>query len=203
MKQSEGLMKEPKTARGKETVLKILNAAEKLFSERGYHNTKITDIVQEAEVAPGTFYIYFPNKKNIFSYLMHELGHNLRHEIAENRKACTSRLELERIGFKTFFRFVEAHKGLFRIVWDAQFVDEEAFQDYYESFARKYIEGIKLAQKKGEMKKLDPESLTYALIGISNFIALKWIIFEKKPVPDSCIDAIMELIESGAFQAAE
>ena len=54
----------PKTAKGLETLERIRKAAEMLFSEKGYYNTSVTDITTEASVAPGTFYIYFPDKKS-------------------------------------------------------------------------------------------------------------------------------------------
>lgn len=40
----------------------ILHAALKLFAERGYEQTTINDIAQEAEVAPRTVTGYFPSK---------------------------------------------------------------------------------------------------------------------------------------------
>jgi hypothetical protein len=36
-------------------------------------------------------------------------------------------------------------------------------------------------------------------MGISNFIGLKWIIFDDKEVPDEVIDQIMKFIKSGIF----
>ncbi|MBX0312473.1 MAG: TetR/AcrR family transcriptional regulator, partial [Sulfurihydrogenibium sp.] len=38
---------------------KIIVAAKELFSTKGYHETKVSDIVEKAGVAQGTFYLYF------------------------------------------------------------------------------------------------------------------------------------------------
>lgn len=43
----------------------ILEVALKLFATRGYHKTKVSDIVQAAGVAQGTFYWYFKSKEAI------------------------------------------------------------------------------------------------------------------------------------------
>ncbi|MBI9105660.1 MAG: TetR/AcrR family transcriptional regulator [Spirochaetales bacterium] len=197
------LINKPKTARGKKTLARILKAAEDLFSQKGFYNTKITEIVESANVASGTFYIYFPDKKSIFRYLMEELNHALRKEIVEATVDCKNRKEEEKVGFETFFSFVNKHNGLFRIVWDAQFVIEEAFMEYYENFAQHYLVGIKKAQKSGEVKDYDPTTLVYCLMGITNFIALKWIIFEKKPVPQKVLEDVMKIISEGAFNLPE
>ncbi len=42
---------------------KILDAALKLFAERGYHNTSISQLTQEAGVSKGLLYNYFDSKK--------------------------------------------------------------------------------------------------------------------------------------------
>ena len=39
------------------------------------------------------------------------------------------------MGLKTFLSFASKHIGLFKIVWQAQFVDMDAFKNYCESFA--------------------------------------------------------------------
>ena len=41
----------------------ILDAALKLFSEKGYHNVSIHEIAKEAEFGIGTLYKFFANKR--------------------------------------------------------------------------------------------------------------------------------------------
>jgi AcrR family transcriptional regulator len=189
----------PKTAKGQETLEKICRAAEQLFAEKGYYNTTVVDITTAASVAPGTFYIYFEDKISVFRYLLENLGHTLRKEIEIASADCKTRYEQEYTGFKTFFDFVNKHRGLYKIIWEAQFVDNDLFRDYYEKFAERYILKLKAAQNSGEMAPIDPRILAYSLIGISNFIGLKWIIFDGKPVPDEVIREIMNFIRRGAF----
>ena len=49
---------------------KILNSAIALMAKKGYHNTTVSDIVKNAGVAQGTFYLYFDSKKELFIKLM-------------------------------------------------------------------------------------------------------------------------------------
>jgi AcrR family transcriptional regulator len=48
----------------------ILEYAKRLFSRKGYYNTQISDIVDEAKIARGTVYQYFDNKDDIFITLI-------------------------------------------------------------------------------------------------------------------------------------
>ena len=51
----------------------ILAAARKVFKEKGYDGTTIADIVKEAGVAQGTFYLYFSSKRDAFLALSQQL----------------------------------------------------------------------------------------------------------------------------------
>ncbi len=48
----------------------ILDAALGLFARQGYHATAVSDIVQAADVARGTFYLYFASKRTVLDELM-------------------------------------------------------------------------------------------------------------------------------------
>jgi AcrR family transcriptional regulator len=50
----------------------VLRHAKKLFARKGYHRTNISDIVAQAKIARGTFYLYFQNKKELFEELLNE-----------------------------------------------------------------------------------------------------------------------------------
>jgi AcrR family transcriptional regulator len=51
----------------------LLAAARRVFAERGYHDAKVGDIAAKASVAKGTLYLYFPDKRSIFSELIDTL----------------------------------------------------------------------------------------------------------------------------------
>ncbi len=50
----------------KDTRTQLLNAAIDMFHEKGFQKTRVSDIVAAAQVAQGTFYLYFKSKDEIF-----------------------------------------------------------------------------------------------------------------------------------------
>ena len=50
----------------------LLNTAYHLFTEKGFQKTSISDIVNEAGVAKGTFYLYFKDKLDIRNKLINK-----------------------------------------------------------------------------------------------------------------------------------
>jgi AcrR family transcriptional regulator len=51
----------------------ILDTAAKVFAKRGYYNTKVRDILEEAGISTGSFYFYFNNKEEVFEILYDEM----------------------------------------------------------------------------------------------------------------------------------
>jgi len=47
----------------------IIVAAKRVFSSKGFNKTTMEDIAKEAELSPGTLYLYFKNKDELFSSL--------------------------------------------------------------------------------------------------------------------------------------
>lgn len=64
----------------------LLEAAEKLFREKGYANTVVSDIVKESGVAQGTFYVYFKSKEDIFLAILEEIREGIINEIESVQK---------------------------------------------------------------------------------------------------------------------
>jgi AcrR family transcriptional regulator len=56
---------EGRTPKGEETRRALLDAAARLFAERGYHETSVPGIVRAAGVGHGTFYEYFGSRRDI------------------------------------------------------------------------------------------------------------------------------------------
>ena len=50
----------------------ILDAARKLFAERGYFNCKVSDIAKEANMSQGNVYWYFSSKEDVLKAVLSE-----------------------------------------------------------------------------------------------------------------------------------
>ncbi|MCL2216782.1 MAG: TetR/AcrR family transcriptional regulator [Defluviitaleaceae bacterium] len=195
-------VKLPKTKRGELTLKKICDAAEHLFSQNGFYETEINDITARAQVATGTFYTYFPDKSSVFLYLMDDLGRKLRHALRQAKKetAFDSMIEQERISIRVFFSFVREHFGLFKIIWQSQFVDAESFKNYYERFSAGYVREIKKAQQNGEIRDFDPALISYVLMGAHSFVTLKCFVFDKTEPDEATIDQLVEFFARGMLK---
>ena len=188
----------PLTPKGEATRKRLLVASEEVFGEVGFDQASVSEITRRGGVAQGTFYLYFPSKRAVFSEVVRSIGRDVRHVIQEAVAGLDDRLEIERKGFETFFAYVRKHPDIYRIVRQAEFVDRDAFRDYYESFADGYVKGLKHAARKGEFRDLDPEVVAWCLMGMGDLLGIRWILLrDEGKVPDRVLDTMIELIGNG------
>ena len=189
---------EPVTGRGRETKQRIIQAAEAVFGETGYYEASVTRIVQAAGIAQGTFYLYFPSKKDALVAVVEYLAAELRQEIHTATDRFERREDVEREGFRAFWRFVAKHPLSYRIVRQTEFVDPDVFRHYYQGLAKGYRRGLRRAIDTGEFTPADVEALSYALMGIGDFIGMRYILFpEGGSVPDEVFQDIIHFVFYG------
>lgn len=194
----------PLTKRGEATRLRLLEAAEVVFAEQGYHEASIVKITERAGIGLGTFYLYFDSKKSIFEALVIDLNRRVRHSMSEAMAGASSRLDAERAGFAGFFRFTAEHPALYRVVREAEFVSPEVLRLHYTRIVDGYESGLRAAQHAGDVDPaLDPAVTAWALMGMGELIGMRFLLWErdaggKAPTELSpeIFDAMMRFIDN-------
>ena len=187
---------EPPTRRGRQTRARLIRAAETVFGDVGYYDTRVSEITREAGVALGTFYLYFPSKEVLFRALVASLNHDLRRTLREGTETLPTRAAAEAEGLRLFFRFMLRHRKLYRIVKEAASVDPALYREYVARIAQGYRDGLARAMETGEVKQADPELFAYALMGIAETVATRYVIWEDG-MTEGKFDQLMELILHG------
>lgn len=185
----------PLTARGQETRARLLTAAEKVFGEKSYFRVSIADITREAGVGQGTFYLYFPSKEAAFRELVEDRGHELRAYTRQATEGAPDRIAAEQAGFAAFFAYIAQHIGLYRIVRQAEFVDPELFRRFYGALAQGYSTALAAAMQRGEIATTDPELLAYCLMGMGDFVGMRWVVWSGESIPPEVFRQAMRVIE--------
>ena len=175
-----GVDGKPLSSRGAATRGRLIEAAESVFAEFGYHDASIVKITEAAGVGQGTFYLYFASKKVIFDELVLDLNHRVRQAMTEAAEGGTTRAESELRGFAAFFRFTAEHPALYRVIRQAEFVSPEILHLHYEKLTDGYVNGLRQAMARGEIAQGDPEVLAWALMGIGELVGMRWILWAER-----------------------
>lgn len=193
----------PKRKDGQKTFDRIVETARKLFSKNGYQATSINEIIEKSHIATGTFYLYFDDKFALYSYLLNQYRKNIRKAISEGIKDAHTRYEKERLGIRAFLKFAWQDPLAYRIIWESMFADKALFKEYYQTFSHDYVRQLKSAVEHGELRDdLDLETLSYVLMGISNFVGLQ-VLFRETLTDkdlDFITDQVMRILKDGMFK---
>jgi AcrR family transcriptional regulator len=185
----------PLSRKGLDTRRRLLDAAEAVFGELGYHEASVVKVADAAGVATGTFYLYFDSKRAIFVELMTDLNRRIRHAMSEGAAEGTSRPEAEVLGFQAFFRFTAEHPALYRIIRQAEFVAPEMLRYHYDRVAAGYVTALESAMGSGEIGTIDAEVTAWALMGLGELVGMRWILWgDGEPMPERVTDELARII---------
>ena len=78
----------------------IIVAAKRVFSEKGFNKATMEDIAHEAELSPGTLYLYFKNKDELYASLSLRILHYLLIRLEHLNSDANSDIEARISGLK-------------------------------------------------------------------------------------------------------
>jgi len=192
--------KAPRTARGERTLRKILEAAREEFGQRGFAESSIVAITQRAGVALGTFYTYFDSKEAVFQALVQDMSAQVRDHVAPVLKDSTDALDGERRALESFLWFARAHRDVYRIIDEAEFVDAAAYREHYETTATRIAARLIAGRDAGEISPdysdEELEVLAWALMGANVFLGLRFAVWSSTD-PKMVADATAKLLRKG------
>jgi len=174
--------KKPEEVRKKE----ILDAALQCFSSKGYHETRIDDIVMESGLTKEAIYWYFKGKRELFIALIEQ-------HLQEGRALWKRLLEESELGpdllITAGLLYLKRHlEDRSLSPFCAEFVAEsyrdERIREKIDELSKEWRKLVKEAFDRaileGKVKNIDSESLSSALIAIIEGLMNQYWISERK-----------------------
>ncbi len=93
----------------------LLAAARRVFAARGFRGTTMADVAEEAGIALGTIYLYFPSKEEVFAALTQQLR-DLITEAMSGTDGATTLEDVVHLGVSNVFQVCAANRDLVRLV---------------------------------------------------------------------------------------
>jgi len=151
----------------------IIDSAEELFFTKGYRATSMDQIAQKAEVAKGTLYLYFNNKKELYYAVGNRAMDCLKEMFIEESRTVSDGLERLTAYAKAFLKFRVKYPDYYDFIIDYQSEryklnkqGKEIITTYADSaqLFKMIINSIKEGQADGSIKiNLEPELLASVL----------------------------------------
>lgn len=174
----------------------IIKKAIEVFSQKGYHQTKIMDITSSLKISTGTFYLYYQNKRDLFIEVIDSVFRNIVGEAAVAIKGETDLIERLKIRGRVFYKNYTKYSEILNQL-RAELASEEKWpaekiKKIYHGLTQPVLREIESAIKEGIIREIDPDLLAYALTGLIEIMSLR-ISLDHKYDLEKIMDFIADL----------
>ncbi|MEZ4863029.1 MAG: TetR/AcrR family transcriptional regulator [Caldilineaceae bacterium] len=187
------------------TISRIMDAALNVFARKGYHDTRMDEIVSESQTSKGSIYFYFPNKEQLFLALVDQFSNLLERRINEaihehDRGMAKVQAALEAC-LATFGRYRRQAKVLLVQASGLGNTFEQKRLAVNERFANLIATYLQEAVDVGEIAPLDTEVVAHAWMGAIYNVVIRWV-YTGELGPERIVQALVPmLLQSVGYQA--
>jgi AcrR family transcriptional regulator len=175
---------------------RIMDAALNIFSRKGYHDTRMDEIVEEASTSKGAIYFHFPNKEKLFLALVDQFADLLERRVQE---AIGARTGMDRVQaalvavLETFGKYRRPAKILLVQAVGLGNVFEKKRLEVTDRFAA-LIEGyLQQAIAAGDIPPVDAHIVSHAWMGAIYNVVIQWV-YTGEPSQERILGALLPLL---------
>lgn len=184
----------------------ILDKAEKIFSRKGFHNVKMSEIANESGFSVGSLYQFFKGKENLYATMITEKLDLMYSQVRNATDSAGSVIEkIDALIYSTLV-FAQENPEFCRLFVRGESaalseamtrLRQQLIDGYFEhiTFIENLLkEGIEI----GLLKKLPSRDMAQALFNLIRTSLIEWMLDSTKESPCSKKDFIMEIFLNGA-----
>ncbi len=158
---------------------RIMRAASRLFSGKGYYHTTQEDIIDLAGVSLGEFHQYYSGKEDLLLDLAEEGVRVFRKRVSEEIAAVPDMLERIRIAIPVAFQVIVENHEIYTLYLEDSVLSDTPYERKLSQIMTIITNDLKVTlsrgMKEGSIRKLHPDIVAYAIIGQLVRLANYWM----------------------------
>jgi AcrR family transcriptional regulator len=181
----------------------MLDAAVRVFSQRGFHAASMDDVAEQAGVSKPMVYAYLGTKEELFVACLHREGTRLMEAVARIVEPDLPVDEQLWRGLRAFFTFVGAHRDGWSVLY-RQARSQQPFAAEAAAMRRRMVEvvaGLLERAIESAGQRVPPAddltSTAYALVGVAESLA-DWVVEHAEEDPEVTATRMMNFVWLGA-----
>ena len=180
----------------------ILQAAERVFARKGFHDATISDVAREAKVSEATIYEYFLSKEELLFLIPGATARRGKENLEFVLRFIRSAADRIRAFIYDHLNFYQNHPDYASVSMlilkpNRKFLETEAYQDVQE-LARVLLQIIREGIARGEFRSdLDPYLTRSAVLGTIEHEVTRQVLLGKPENLVALTDPLTELIVGG------
>ncbi len=195
-------MEKKKKKRGGNKIPVIIDAALKVFGEKGYYNATISEIARQAKVSEATIYEYFGSKEDLLFAIPEEItsrGVEFLEAILPFVRGAENRLRAVIYGYYALYKDNPDYSALvlLDLKHNRKFMNTEGYHMVRRA-AGLLMGIIQEGIEKGEFRDdLDPHLVRSMVLGTIEHIFFRWHLLERKEELPDFVDPLMDVLIRG------
>lgn len=158
---------------------RILRAALRTFSRKGYHDTRMDDVAHEAKFSKGALYLYFPSKEALLSALLDRASRILLDKLDHAlQRPLSSRQNRFALALREGLHTIERHRRLAGLLVKTVHLgppfDDKLFT-LHEAIAERISREIEAAIQEGDLPALDTRTVAHMWVGALYGVIYTWL----------------------------
>lgn len=164
----------------------IINAAIKVFADKGFYTANVADVAKEAGVADGTIYLYFKNKDDLLISLFETKMEEILLRFSSLLDSTRNAEEKLRQFIHLYFQMIEEDQNLAEVFQVELRQSDKFLKDYHN---QKFIDFLNLigdilhqGQSDGQFKTdINIHTMKLIIFGALDELARQWILTKVPP----------------------
>ncbi len=164
----------------------IINAAIKVFADKGFYTANVADVAKEAGVADGTIYLYFKNKDDLLISLFETKMEEILLRFSSLLDSTRNAEEKLRQFIHLYFQLIEEDQNLAEVFQVELRQSDKFLKDYHN---QKFIDFLNLigdilhqGQSDGQFKTdINIHTMKLIIFGALDELARQWILTKVPP----------------------
>jgi len=147
----------------------LLEAAERVFMEKGFGNTALSEIANRAGITKSLIHHYFGSKENLWQEIKQRRMDRYAEEQMAMLQATEPTAELLRDSLILYFKFLMANPEIIRIMaWMFLERDSDICPSNQEALIKAGLEKLRAGQAAGHLRQdIDPRFLLFTFLGLA------------------------------------
>ena len=179
---------------------RILEAAESVFADNGYHDALVDEIGQRTSISKGGLYFHFPSKEDLFFAVMDRLADKLVTRAEKAALEAESPLEAAEAAIDEVLSTLSAQKRLAKLLIIQGYTMGNAFEskraEVFDRFARLIGEQLQAAKEAGQIREENTDLASLVWLGAMNEVVVHWLFADGSSPKDVILDLKSLLLAS-------
>lgn len=176
---------------------RILDAALNIFSNKGYHDSRLDEIVDESQTSKGAIYFHFPNKERLFIALVDQFADLLERRVKVAIEAEPAGMGRVRVALEetlaTFSRYRRPAKLMLVQAVGLGTTFESKRLEVNDRFSQMIADYLQEAIEVGDIAVVDTEVVSVAWMGAIYNVIIRWV-YTGEPDSQRILDGMLPLL---------